>query len=159
MEFWSRVRRGKGCWEWQGARNHDGYGTLWVGRRKVRAHRLVWELVVGEIPDGLYVLHRCDNPPCCNPAHLWLGTAADNSADMVAKGRARGGRNGGPGAGPLPYDRQPRGERSGAARLTESDVRIIRGSSLSQRELGRRYGVSGVAIWKVRTRRTWTHIV
>lgn len=158
MDFWSRVLRGEGCWEWQGARNQDGYGTLWVNRRKVRAHRVAWGLSVGEIPRGLLVLHRCDNPPCCNPAHLWIGTHADNSADMVAKGRARGGANGGLG-GPLPYDVQPRGERSGSARLTEGNVRAIRASSLPQGELGELYGVSGVAIWKARSRKTWAHVV
>jgi hypothetical protein len=155
MYFWSRVVRGEGCWEWQGARNQDGYGTLWVDHRKVRAHRLAWEIVFGPIPAGLWVLHSCDNPPCCNPAHLWLGTPADNSADMVAKGRGRGGYNG----FPLPYENQARGERSGSARLTEADVREIRASSLTQRELGRRYGVSQVAICKIRTRRTWAHVV
>jgi len=82
------------CWEWSGSRNADGYGYLRVGsqrdgtRSRVLAHRLAWMLAHGgAIPGGLFVLHRCDNPPCCNPAHLFLGTNADNVADMLAKGR------------------------------------------------------------------------
>lgn len=86
-----------GCWEWLGARLPKGYGfiqgTRWRGEdipyRPLRAHRVAYELAVGLIPDGMYVLHRCDNPPCCNPAHLFVGTAKDNARDMVAKGRCR----------------------------------------------------------------------
>lgn len=96
--FWARVdRRGADeCWPWTGARV-DGrkpyakrYGVLRRGAtdgcRRVTAHRLAYELLVGPIPAGLHVLHTCDNPPCCNPAHLWIGTHADNMADRKAKG-------------------------------------------------------------------------
>lgn len=79
-----------GCWEWTGSTNPSGYGELGLGGRHeglVAAHRLSWELHVGPIPDGLWVLHRCDNPPCCNPDHLFLGTRTDNVRDMYAKGR------------------------------------------------------------------------
>ena len=88
--FWARVRKGDGCWEWAASRNACGYGTVNVrmGEQAVRlAHRLAWVLVNGPIPDGLHVLHRCDNPPCCNPAHLFLGTHADNMRDAAEKGR------------------------------------------------------------------------
>jgi HNH endonuclease len=78
------------CWEWQRQRNWGGYGRLTLpNQRKILAHRLAWELEFGPIPDGLWVLHRCDNPPCCNPAHLFLGTTLDNTRDMDAKGRRR----------------------------------------------------------------------
>lgn len=80
----------EGCWLWLGAKNANGYGVLHVGGRAGRAflaHRLTWEAHKGPIPDGQFALHHCDNPPCVNPAHLFLGSQADNCADMKAKGR------------------------------------------------------------------------
>ena len=88
--FWSKVdQRGPDdCWEWRAARMWKGYGHFGVARDLVvRAHRFAWEVSRGPIPNGAMVLHRCDNPACCNPAHLFLGTARDNTDDMVAKGR------------------------------------------------------------------------
>jgi hypothetical protein len=78
------------CWPWKGPRDKEGYGVITDDtRRQIRAHRIAFERINGPIPQGQYVLHHCDNPPCCNPAHLWLGTIADNNADMWSKGRAR----------------------------------------------------------------------
>lgn len=79
------------CREWQGARNNRGYGKRTIGRRSYYAHRWAWIEAHGPIPDGLFVLHHCDNPACCEITHLFLGTAKDNTADMIAKGRYRGG--------------------------------------------------------------------
>ena len=94
--FFARVQISEGCWLWTGAKNNNGYGMLrrsGTGNQpRVLAHRASWELHRGEIPDGQHVLHHCDNPPCVNPAHLWLGDARANALDMVAKGRARNGR-------------------------------------------------------------------
>lgn len=92
--FWALVDKRGSCWLWTGTRGHGGYGHFGVGRlgvdrRVVTAHRFAWELTNGAIPDGLYVLHTCDNRWCVNPEHLWLGTAADNAHDAVAKGRLR----------------------------------------------------------------------
>lgn len=85
--FWARVQRGPGCWTWTGRRTAFGYGELQMAGRHVTAHRLAWELTYGSIPDGQSVLHSCDNPPCCRPTHLWLGSQADNLHDMFRKGR------------------------------------------------------------------------
>lgn len=90
--FLSLIDRSPGstdCWPWRGQLGGGGYGRVhWLGH-SLRAHRKAYELLVGPIPSGLHVCHSCDNPPCCNPAHLWLGTDADNLADMRAKGRRR----------------------------------------------------------------------
>jgi hypothetical protein len=90
-EFWSFVdrRSADACWHWTGRKTTRGYGQIqgegsWTG-----AHRRAYSLTKGEIPDGHYVCHTCDNPPCCNPAHLFIGTPQDNVDDMIAKGRAR----------------------------------------------------------------------
>lgn len=87
--FRARVRRGDQdeCWEWDGPRDSDGYGKTTKNGKSVKAHRVAWELTNGPIVPGLLVLHSCDNPPCCNPAHLWIGTHRDNQRDRRSKGR------------------------------------------------------------------------
>ena len=90
--FWQNVavRSPNECWEWRGSRYPTGYGRV---RPTQYAHRLAWGYTHGPIPAGLHVLHHCDNPPCCNPAHLWVGTPADNMRDRDLKGRGRNGPN------------------------------------------------------------------
>ena len=144
--FWSKVDRGAGpraCWPWTALRSRSGYGHTYVRSSPARAHRVAWELTRGPIPEGLIVRHLvCDNPLCCNPAHLAVGTNADNSADMTAKGR------------------QALGVRNGNVRLTEADVRALRATSetVSCAEWGRRLGVSKRVIYDVRSGRIWKHV-
>ncbi len=84
--FWARVKRGPGCWEWQGS-TQRGYGAFWNGKKVARAHRVSWELINGPIAHGLGVLHKCDNPSCVRPAHLFLGDQIENMKDASLKGR------------------------------------------------------------------------
>lgn len=139
-----------GCWEWNGSRTEKrgGYGQVSVGGRSgkvMKAHRLAYMRWVGEIPAGMFVCHHCDNPPCINPDHLFIGTNRDNHNDMTKKGR-----------GFVPISL--RGEKSNSAKLTEADVKTIRykiatGVSISQ--IGREYGVTKQAIWRIKERKTW----
>ena len=83
-----KIHRGDKCVEWSGTRNDQGYGQRRASNKIFYVHRRAWEMAIGQIPEGLMVLHRCDNPACYNVDHLFLGTAADNARDMIAKGRA-----------------------------------------------------------------------
>ncbi len=87
-DFWSQVKKTGSCWLWNGARfDKDGYGKYRYRMKEYRAHKYAWIDTKGPVPSGLVVCHTCDNPPCCNPKHLFLGTSKDNTADMIAKGR------------------------------------------------------------------------
>ena len=142
--FLSYVKKGRGCWEWIGLKNEPGYGVLHVGKRIILAHRVSHMLYKGEIPDGLFVLHRCDRPSCVAPKHLWLGTIADNQADMARKGRGRGNS--------MPGQLHPN------AKLTEKKVRHILSSSEMGKNLARRYGVAQTTISDIRKGRSWRHV-
>jgi hypothetical protein len=141
--FWRHVeQRGPDeCWLWQASKNKDGYGAFQSGL----AHRHAWLLSKGEIPNGLYVLHKCDNPGCCNPQHLFIGTQKDNMADMRSKGR-----------GP-----DTKGSANGRAKLSEDDVLEIRkrrANGLTITTLAAIYGVSLNVISLIDRREIWTHI-
>ena len=94
-KFWKKVdiKSKDDYWEWQGPINHDGYGVFNHGKTRTRAHRKSWELTVGPIPEGMVICHKCDNPRCVNPSHLFIGTIADNNADMVSKNRQTRNQN------------------------------------------------------------------
>lgn len=131
-----------GCWLWSGAMSHRGYGVIkdTGTRRPIKAHRASWRSFRGEIPDGQFVCHRCDTPACINPAHLFLGTHADNMADMMRKGRT---------AVP-PINR--------ITNLSEADVHHIRANTMSTRGYSLLYGVAEPTVRDIKSRRTWRHI-
>ena len=153
--FWTKVnRRGPDeCWPWTAAKRGWGYGSLKAGGRMLSAHRIAWELTNGAIPAGLCVLHRCDNPPCVNPAHLWLGTVADNNRDREDKGRSAPIQRPAPG-------QLARGGRCPSAKLTAGAVRKIRSLAghVRQVDLAARFGVTQAAVSKVVLRQIWAHV-
>lgn len=130
-----------GCWLWM-AVTRGKYGLFWRNGVMASAHRASWELHRGPIPDGLDVLHQCDTPACVNPAHLRLGTHADNMRDRDAKGRHVA----------------LRGESNGLARLTEADAVAIRADRRTGTQIANDYGVCEGTIKSVRARRTWRHV-
>ena len=142
--FMHHVQRTEGgCWLWTGNRDGKGYGHYRQGRLQLRAHRLSYAVHVGEIPHGLFVCHRCDVRLCVNPEHLFLGTALENSRDMVSKGRS------------------PHGERSGHNTVTEDQVREMHSLYLageSQARIARRFHVSRGLVCEVMRGRTWRHL-
>lgn len=138
----ARIRVGDGCWEWVGPRAH-GYGQFSFAGRTRRTHRVSWELYRGPIPDGMLVCHDCDNRACVRPAHLFLGTPADNMRDRDTK------------------DRHARGSRQHCAKLTDDDVRAIHTALVAgsnQADLARRYQVSHSTIVEIRRGTTWMHL-
>ena len=140
--FWDKVDvAGQGeCWMWTAAKDADGYGRFGYEGKMTRAHRVSYTLRHGEIPKGLLVLHRCDTPACVNPAHLFVGTAADNMRDCSEKGR------------------KSQGDNHHSSKLTDADVRAIReahAEGVEYRELARKYGVSRSNIWYVVSGQTW----
>lgn len=96
-DFWLKVNKTDGCWNWSACRDKQGYGEFRFKMKKYKAHRFSWKVSFGDIPKGILVCHKCDNPSCVNPQHLFLGTQLDNIRDMVAKGRGfnRSGENNG----------------------------------------------------------------
>lgn len=118
--FWSKVDRSEDCWIWKAARSSIGYGQFTAtNRRQVGAHRFSYELANGPIPGGLCVLHRCDNPPCVNPLHLYAGTAADNMRDRTVRRRYVGSTT----FPALHPERMPRAQRHGSRTMPEQTAR------------------------------------
>lgn len=145
-----RIKRGgeDECWPWMGGLVM-GYGAGTFQKRRYRVSRWMLERRLGrQLADGEQALHRCDNPACCNPAHLFVGTAADNMMDKMIKGRCRN----------KPSDR--RGERHHKSKLTEANVRVIWGARHcgKQVELAERFGVTRDVIWKVMKGRSWSYL-
>lgn len=132
----------QGCREWAASRStsRGNYGQFMLKGRPRGTHRMAWEIAFGSVPDGVFVCHHCDNPPCVEPSHLFLGTSADNVIDMNAKGRGR-------------------------ARLNDETVRLVRrlyrphSRTLGSNALGRRFGVDGSTMWDAIAGNTWSHVV
>ena len=143
VPFYDRVHKTAGCWEWTGKKFTNGYGRAIVDRKSVGAHRVAWEISYGPIPEGQYVCHSCDNRACVRLAHLFLGSPAENLADMKAKGRSL------------------TGERNPHARLTTDQVREIRrryrNGGITQAELAIEFGVVEGNVWNVLHGRSWAN--
>lgn len=151
--FWNLViQNEQGCWGWKGMPDENGYGRIAIGGsvyRQVLAHRLSYTLHYGPIPEGMHVLHRCDNPPCTRPDHLFLGTHADNMADMKIKGRRKG---------------RMIGEKAPKSKLTAEQVMQIRSryrgrrQSPSMPQLAAEYGVNKSSIGRIIRGENWKHV-
>src|SRR6266850_5551698 len=133
--FWAKVDKTGQCWVWTGGKFRCGYGVVKRDGKLLKAHRLAWQMHFGRIPDGAFIMHHCDNPPCVRPQHLFPGTNADNVADKIAKGRQAYGeritanrtyQRGHEHWQHRCPERAARGERHGNARLTEAVVADIR---------------------------------
>lgn len=143
LSRYSRRAR-SGCLEWTGARNGSGYGKIQIDGRTEIVSRIAWELSNGAIPDGIQVCHSCDNPPCFEVSHLFLGTGSDNMRDCVRKGRKY----------------IVCGEAHHLTTLSADDVREIRSATtdLSYQQLARQFNVSGSTIRRIVTGETWAHL-
>lgn len=153
QRFWQKVRKGDGCWEWTANRDEKGYGRFrYPGARAGRAHRFSYIHHFGPIAGGLQVCHRCDNPPCVRPDHLFLGTNSDNQKDSVQKGRNRG----------------PRGTGHPLSVLSPDDIKRIRSEVILRKGVYQRpsvakrfaaeFGVSLTLIYAIANRKTWKHV-
>ena len=145
IRFWEKVnRRGPDdCWEWQACRTQDGYGMFRIDGSTCRAHRVAFVIVNGDAK--LQVLHHCDNPPCCNPNHLYAGTNDNNVRDRDKKGRAA----------------DHRGEKHGRAKLTEDNVheiRRLRENGWLLREIAEEYGIHLSQVFRICNGKHWKHI-
>lgn len=144
--FWGRVQKGDPgeCWIWRAAVDSCGYGRIKVANRGQKANRVAYALTHGDVPGDMNVCHRCDNPACVNPNHLFLGTRAQNMRDMVRKGRSM------------------RGMRNNRAVLSKADVIEIRHKYVPNRygckRLGKEYGVNPATIHLIVTGKSWSHI-
>ena len=143
IRFFEKVNKREGCWIWTGSviKKDHPYGRLWYKNRKFLAHRISWVLHYGEIPKGMWVLHKCDNPLCVNPDHLFLGTRSDNVRDAVKKGRA--------------FIPLLRGEQHPMHKLTKLQAEEIRRAPGSQRAIGRKFGICQFVVCAIKNNKLW----
>ncbi len=145
----NRHKKINGCWEWQGKLNIDGYGSFVESKNgkktEIRSHRKSYEIFIGEIPEGMQVCHKCNNPCCCNPEHLWIGTPKENTQDCIKKRRFFNGKE--------------RAKASG--KLTETQVIEMRNlykKGVSQKEIQKQFGISQPQVSGILTYKFWKHI-
>lgn len=137
-EFYSRtIRTDKGCWEYQKGREARGYCRIMINYKRHMAHAYSWVIANGKIPKGLWVLHHCDNPPCVNPKHLFLGNASDNAIDCVLKGRHPS-------------------SKLNPAKVKEIRKMIADGNAI--RKIGNKFGVCHKTIWEINNGIRWAHV-
>lgn len=150
--FKSKIKRLSECWEWTGCVFYNGYGVFRDNNKNLRAHRVAYELFISEIPQGLFVLHRCDNRRCVNPKHLWLGNHLDNMGDMAKKGRRH----------------DVRGARNPQSKISANDVAYIRRVHVGGRNrwnpgngafLARKFKISQSHVNLIAQRKTWAHLI
>lgn len=150
--YWSKVVKGPDCWLWTGSMSSKGYGRISAERRHVTASRVAYSLEYGAFDERLHVLHRCDNPSCVRPDHLFLGTQVDNMADMNSKNR-----HGRSGAG----ENVRKGKSHPFAKIDESCAKQIRErhkSGITMKELASSFGLNVPSIWRIIHRKTWKHV-
>jgi len=142
QRFWSKVDPAPSqcCWEWTACKYLDGYGKFRLNNQMASAHRVAYTLAKGEIPDGLFVRHTCDNPACCNPDHLILGTHADNMTDRQER------------------NRQTKGEQHGRSKLTAKQAMEIYNSPLTQNEIAKLYNIGETIVSYIKSKKRWKHI-
>jgi len=144
QRFWRNVKKTETCWLWIGFRDPNGYGRLNIKGRPELAHRLSWRIHYDGIPKKRFVLHKCNNPSCVNPKHLYIGDQFANMRDMWKHGRANPGH--------------VFGENHGMAKLSEEQVMDIRRRKATCKALANEYGVSSTTICDIRNRRIWKHL-
>lgn len=147
--FWEKVniKSDDSCWEWESNIGTGGYGIVMENGRQLKAHRVSYELTYGSIPDGLCVCHKCDNPPCVNPSHLFLGTIAENMRDMDNKGRRT--------------KKRAVGSKVHTAKLVENDVIKIKemiSNSVPCTEIAKLFGVHKQIVYCIKYGKTWKHV-
>lgn len=133
-----------GCVEWIGSSDRRGYGQIRINGTSMKAHRVSWAATNGPIPDGALVLHRCDNPACINPDHLFLGDHKANVDDMDAKGRR--------------VNAQHKGSRCPGSKLSEANIPAIRADRRTQHEIAKSYGISQSVVSKIKLHQAWAHV-
>lgn len=136
--FLGKVNCSDDCWEWMDSLYWSGYGRFWYNGKTRLAHRVSYSLFVGKVPEGVYVLHKCDNRKCVNPEHLFLGTLSDNMQDMVSKGRS--------------YNGVRDGENNPNCKLTNKQIEQIRQSDRKHKELADEYNVHAATISRIKRR-------
>lgn len=148
LRFWNKVDRPEdpsACWNWLGGKDKDGYGFFYLEGKAIIASRFVYELLNGPIPKGLIICHRCDNPSCCNPNHIFAGTHSDNAHDAYNKGR-----------------RCAIGRKNGRAVLTEQDVLDIRSSiqngTATTGQIAKQYRIGQPQVFRIIQHKRWQHI-